>query len=67
MKGKTIMVFFYVQMLPELKNRFMLKEVSLIDWEIIKMKILYKISGIKFSRLELKLSGFVVKPPRMKG
>ena len=34
---------------------------------IIKVKILCKISGIKFSSLELKLSGFAVRPPRMKG
>ena len=32
-----------------------------------KIKILYKISGMKFSSLELKLSGFAVKPPSMKG
>ena len=41
--------------------------MDLICWGIIKVKILYKISGMKFSSLELKLSGFAVKPPRMKG
>ena len=59
--------FFYVQILPELKNIFLVKEVDRICWGIIKLKILYKISGMKFSSLQLKLSGFAVKPPPMKG
>ena len=45
----------------------MLKEIDLICWGTIKVKILYKISGMKFCSLELKLCGFVMKPPRMKG
>ena len=66
MKGKRI-CFFYVQIVPELKKKFVLKDVNLICWGTIKVKILYKISGMKFSSLELKLSGFAVKPPPMKG
>ena len=58
--------FFYVQILTEFKNRFVFKEVDLICWVIIKVKLFYKISGIKFSSLELILSGFAVKPPPMK-
>ena len=60
------MCSFCVQILPELKNRFVLKDVDLICWGIIKVAILCKISGIKFSGLKLKLSGFAVKPPPMK-
>ena len=59
--------FFYVQIPPELKNRFVLKGTDLICWRIIKVKILLKISGMKFSCLEFKSNGFAVKPPRMKG
>ena len=59
--------FFYVRILPELNNRLILKEIDLICWGIVKVKILYKISGMKFSSLELKLNGFAVKPPPMKG
>ena len=59
--------FFYSQILPEFKNRFVLKEVDLICWEITKLKILYEISGIKFSSLELKLSVCAVQPPPVKG
>ena len=59
--------FYYVQILPELKNRFVLKGVDLICWGIMKVRILYKISGMKFSSLELKLSGFAVKPLPIKG
>ena len=33
---------------------------------LTKAKTLYKISGIKFSNLELKLSGCTVQPPPMK-
>ena len=61
------MCFFYVLILQELKNRFVLKNVDLICWGQIKVKILYKISGMNFSSLELKLNGFAVKPPPMKG
>ena len=66
LKGKQL-CSFYVQILPELNNRFILKVMDLICWEIIKVKILYKISGVKFNSLELKLCGFAVKPLRMKG
>ena len=66
LKGKTIM-FLYVQILPEFMSRIVLKVVKLFCWGIIKVKILYKISGMMFSSLELKLSGFAVKPPPMKG
>ena len=66
MKSKTVK-FFYVQILPELKKIFVLKDIDAICWGIIKAKILYKISGIKFSSPELKLSGFAVKPLPMKG
>ena len=59
--------FFYIQILPEFKNRFVLKDADLIYWGTIKAKILYKISEMKFSSLELELSGFAVKPPPMKG
>ena len=59
--------FFYVQILTELKNRFVLKYIDLIYWRLLKVKILYKISGMKFSSLELKLSSFAMKPPSMKG
>ena len=52
LKGKEI-TFLLCQIQPELKNRFMLKEVYLICWGIIKVKILYEISGMKFSPLEL--------------
>ena len=54
--------FFFVQILPELKKRFVLINVDPIYWRMIKVKILYKISGMKFSSLELKLNGFAVKP-----
>ena len=56
--------FFYVQILPELKNKFVLKEVDFICCVIIKVKLLYKISGMKFSSLES--GGFAVKPPPVK-
>ena len=59
--------FFYVQILPERKNRFVFYEVNLICWGIIKVKILYKISGMKFSSLELKLSVCAVQTPPLKG
>ena len=36
-------------------NRFVLKDVDLICWGILKVKIFYEISGMKFSNLELKL------------
>ena len=65
LKGKTIM-FLYVQILPEFMSRIVLKVVKLFCWGIKKVKILYKISGI-FGSLVLKLSGFAVQPPRMKG
>ena len=58
---------YYVQILPELKNRFVLKDVDLIFWGVIKVKNFWKFPGIKFSSLKLKLSGFAVKPPPMKG
>ena len=59
--------FFYVQILPELKNTFALKDIVPICWGIIKVKILYKISGMKFSSLELKLCCCAVQPPPLKG
>ena len=59
--------FIYDQIPPELKNGFVLKGTDLICGGIIKLKILLKISGMKFSCLELKSNGFAVKPPRMKG
>ena len=54
----------FVQILPELKKRFVLKDIErdFIFEGKIKVKILYKISGMKFRSLELKLSGFAVKP-----
>ena len=58
--------FFYIQILPEHELRFVLKEVDLICWGIIKVKILFKISGMKFSTLKLTLSGCAVQPPPMK-
>ena len=54
--------FLYVQILPQLKNSFVLKDADLLCWGIIKVKFLYKITGIKFSSLELKLSGFATYP-----
>ena len=48
-------------------NRFVLKEVDLICWGIIKAKIFYKISVMKFSSLELKLSGCAVQLLPTKG
>ena len=36
----------------ELKNIFVLKEMNLICWGTIKVKILYKVSGMKFSSPE---------------
>ena len=55
----------FVQILPELKKRFVLKDIErdFIFEGKIKVKILYKISGMKFRSLELKLSGFAMKIP----
>ena len=66
MKGKTIMFLFFSQIPPELKSRFVLTDVDLICWGLIKVKILQKFSRMKFSSRELKLSGFAVKPQPMK-
>ena len=65
LKGKTI-TFLYVQILPELNNRFVPKEEDLVCWLIIKVKILNKSSEMKFNSLKLNLSGFVLKSSLMK-
>ena len=59
--------FFYIQNLPEFKNRFVLEGMHFISREIIKVQILNKVSGMIFSSLKLKVSGCALQPLRMKG
>ena len=60
-------MFLLCSKLPEVKDRFVLKGVNPIFRGIIKVKILYKFSGMKFGSLELKLSCCAVQPPPTKG
>ena len=47
--GTSKLQFFYAEILPEFKNRPMLKTVNAICKQIIKVKKSYKISGMNFS------------------
>ena len=47
--GTRKLQFFYVEILPEFKNRPMPKTVNAIRKQIIKVKKSYKISGMCFS------------------
>ena len=48
--GTMKLQFFYIEILPEFKDRPMPKTVNTICNKIIKVKISFKISGIYFSR-----------------
>ena len=47
--GTKKLHFFYVEILPEFKNRPMPKTVNAVLKQIIKVKKSYKISGLYFS------------------
>ena len=47
--GTRKLQFFYVEILPEFKNRPMPKTVNAICKQLIKVKKSYKISGMYFS------------------
>ena len=47
--GTRKLEFFYAEILPEFKNRFMCKIENAIFKKTIKIKISFKISGMNFS------------------
>ena len=65
--GTSKLQFFYAEILPEFKNRPMLKTVNAICKQIIKVKKSYKISAMCFSSWEFLVCVFAPDTLCLKG